>query len=260
MRILRILSRKGTIISQFSHFSHAIFCMRFLRLLRLSLKKSVQSVQSVGDYCLNYLNCLMRFFHLFLDHLGLIHPFIFSYSLYIVYAFLIQSRSHQPSITFHFPFIFLSFSFHSRDHFATWRRQSAFAFEKGRLAGSLVRPRRKRHRWVLFIIFFLIGISYLSSAGYQLIISYALAIINFLSVQSIPSVGALKICSSVLSLLSFWHIEKDHNEIWHETFVTCQTELYQCRRVRCLTCVQRPLRIGYLRQTSRCRYSFGNSK
>ena len=52
------------------------------------------------------------------------------------------------------PFISPSFSFLLAFILATWRRQSAFAFEKGRLAGSLVRPRRRRHRWVLFFCFY----------------------------------------------------------------------------------------------------------
>ena len=54
----------------------------------------------------------------------------------------------------HFRFIlepahYYSFSIHFRDHLATWRRQSAFAFEKGRQAGSLCRPRQKSHYRVL---------------------------------------------------------------------------------------------------------------
>ena len=44
---------------------------------------------------------------------------------------------------------YYSFSIHFRDHLATWRRQSAFAFEKGRQAGSLCRPRQKSHYRVL---------------------------------------------------------------------------------------------------------------
>ena len=35
---------------------------------------------------------------------------------------------------------------HYRDRIGSWRRQSAFAFEKGRLAGSIVRPRLSRDR------------------------------------------------------------------------------------------------------------------
>ena len=38
--------------------------------------------------------------------------------------------------------LYYSFSIHFRDHLATWKRQSAFAFEKGRQAGSLCRTRR----------------------------------------------------------------------------------------------------------------------
>ena len=39
--------------------------------------------------------------------------------------------------------IYRLYCYYSRDHLAIWRRQSAFAFEKGRLSGRPSRPREK---------------------------------------------------------------------------------------------------------------------
>ena len=91
-------------LSQLSQLSHAIFLHGDIDVFGdiANIATFASAFFLLCTFCTftfqstNSANSAMSFFHLFLDHLGLFHPFIFSYSLYIVYVFLIHSRSHLP--------------------------------------------------------------------------------------------------------------------------------------------------------------------